>query len=207
MFTQVFPGMKPEIHTILLFGVDQAGRTTPSTTIEVFTRPYALTTVSGIIMPPTLALSSSAINQGDPVTVSGNAIPDRKVIIFSEPPLNSYEVYADIAGQYSFTISDTAGLDFGDHKVYAFVQDEFGGQSLMSHSAFFKVVDSSSGNEGEPPTWDISQGDLNGDTGVNLADFAILLYYWGSTRPEADINGDGLVNLADFSIMMFYWEG
>ena len=49
--------------------------------------------------------------------------------------------------------------------------------------------------------------DLNGDGRVNLADFSILLYYWGTSNPTADLNGDGVVDLSDLSILLYYWTG
>jgi len=49
--------------------------------------------------------------------------------------------------------------------------------------------------------------DLNCDNSVNLVDFSILLYNWGTDDSIADINKDGNVGLADFSIMMYYWTG
>ena len=49
--------------------------------------------------------------------------------------------------------------------------------------------------------------DLNGDGKVNLADFSILLYYWGTSTPLADLNGDGKVDLQDLSILLYYWTG
>jgi hypothetical protein len=48
---------------------------------------------------------------------------------------------------------------------------------------------------------------LNADKKVNLTDFSILLYNWGTKNPCADQNHDGNVNLIDFSIMMFNWTG
>ena len=49
--------------------------------------------------------------------------------------------------------------------------------------------------------------DLNGDNKVNLADFSILLYYWGTSSPLADLNSDGKVDLTDLSILLFNWTG
>ena len=49
--------------------------------------------------------------------------------------------------------------------------------------------------------------DLNKDGRVNLTDFSILLYYWGTDNACADQNQNGIVDLVDFSIMMFYWTG
>jgi hypothetical protein len=49
------------------------------------------------------------------------------------------------------------------------------------------------------------RSDLNCDGRVNLADFSILMYYWGTSWTPADTNKDGIVGLPDFSIMMFDW--
>ena len=58
---------------------------------------------------------------------------------------------------------------------------------------------------GALPVEDISEGDLNCDSIINLTDFSILMYYWGTTDDTADINEDDIVNISDFSIMMYYW--
>jgi hypothetical protein len=49
--------------------------------------------------------------------------------------------------------------------------------------------------------------DLNNDGKVNLVDFSILLYHWGTDHAIADLNSDGRVNLTDFSILLFNWTG
>ncbi len=51
------------------------------------------------------------------------------------------------------------------------------------------------------------EADLNHDGRVNLTDFSILLYYWGTDNTCADQNQNGNVELIDFSIMMYYWTG
>ena len=50
--------------------------------------------------------------------------------------------------------------------------------------------------------------DLNGDRLVDIRDFSILLYNWGTPKdPRADLNSDGVVNLIDVSIMLYWWTG
>ena len=44
--------------------------------------------------------------------------------------------------------------------------------------------------------------DLNGDGRVNLVDFSILLFYWGTNNECADQNLDGTVDLIDFSLQL-----
>jgi hypothetical protein len=49
--------------------------------------------------------------------------------------------------------------------------------------------------------------DLNADGKLNLTDFSILLFHWGTDHAIADLNSDGRVNLTDFSILLFNWTG
>jgi hypothetical protein len=203
-FSQTFPGISPVVHNIIIFGTDPLNRSTSSTAIEVFTRAYEITSVTGIIMPPTLSLNKETIFRGEELVVTGMAVPAFKVIVFAEPPVRTYETDALADGNFTLTFSDTQTLDLGDHKVYVLVQDTFGSQSLFSVTLFFKVIEEQTVPPG--PTCDISKADLNCDLTVSLIDFSILLYYWGTNSPEADINKDGSVNLIDFSIMMFYWN-
>ncbi len=48
--------------------------------------------------------------------------------------------------------------------------------------------------------------DINCDGRVDLVDFSILMFNWGTPKnPAADLNQDGSVDLVDFSIMMYWW--
>lgn len=205
-FAQVFPGMAEAVHTITITGYDIYNRTTPPTIVQAFTRMHELTTISDIILPPTIELNTNRITPGEAIEISGRGTPDYRAMIFTEPPLNSFEVDVNDLGEYQYTFSDTSNLELGDHKIYALLQNLIGSQSLFSNTLFFRVI---SGEEepGEEPVCNISRGDLNCDDLVDLVDFSILLFYWGSNEGLADINNDGTVNLVDFSVMMFYWQG
>jgi hypothetical protein len=56
-----------------------------------------------------------------------------------------------------------------------------------------------------------SNSDLNRDGKVNLVDFSILVFWWGTpggnSNPPADINSNAKVGLEDFSILLFNWSG
>lgn len=54
----------------------------------------------------------------------------------------------------------------------------------------------------------VDRVDLNGDRKIDMRDFSILLYYFGSTGTDfgsSDFNGDGKVTMADVSILLYYW--
>ena len=95
---------------------------------------------------------------------------------------------------------NTVDLANGDYKIKARTTIEQAGTS-----EFGQVLDLAVGGAVEAG---LCEGaDLNGDGRVNLTDFSILLYYWGTDDECADQNKDGTVDLTDFSIMMYYWTG
>jgi len=54
----------------------------------------------------------------------------------------------------------------------------------------------------------LSMIDLNGDNRIDMADFSILLFYYGQSGSQIafiDFNRDGIVDLADVSILLYYW--
>ncbi|KKQ94647.1 MAG: hypothetical protein UT18_C0009G0058 [candidate division CPR2 bacterium GW2011_GWC2_39_10] len=205
-FSQIFPGINPVQHTIIIFGTDSVNRTTSPVTIEAFTRVRELTIVSGVLMPPTMSIDKDQITQGESLTISGMGVPGHMIIIYTQPaPDESYQTAPELDGAWSHTITDTSSFEIGVHSVWAIDQDIFGGQSLYSRTLDFRVTQALPPNPGPP--CDIEKGDLSCDLLVNIVDFSILLYYWGTNNGVADINADGSVNLIDFSVMMFYWQG
>lgn len=53
-------------------------------------------------------------------------------------------------------------------------------------------------------------GDINGDSRVDLLDLSVFASYWGQSKPDealTDLNGDGIVDLLDLSVIASYWEG
>ncbi len=202
LFSQVFNGLQPGDHTISLYGVDASGRTTSILTLEVYTPIYQQTSVSNLLLSPTIQISATQIQQGDDLIVSGTAVPSGDLTIFTESPLRSYYATVDSSGDWDYTITNTSEYIPSDYIVYSLVQSG-SLQSLVSTALGFQV--SSTGVTPTPAGCDVSQGDLNCDDNINLTDFSILMFYWGTTQPAGDINSDGSVNLIDFSIMMFYW--
>ncbi|MGI5827888.1 MAG: dockerin type I domain-containing protein [Patescibacteria group bacterium] len=203
-FTKLLLGLDPGTHNITMYGVDLDNRTTSILPIEVQTPIYQQTTVSDLLLSPTIEIDATEVTQGDPLIVSGSTIISGDLSIFTESPLRTYYATADTSGNWDYTIDNTSEYIPGDYRIYSLVQNGTGSQSLFSNSLQFSVLPSS-GPTPSPPGCGISQGDLNCDSHTNLTDFSILMYYWGTTSASADINSDGTVNLIDFSIMMYYW--
>ncbi len=167
----------------------------------------AVTNISNILLPPTIELlSERSLDAGDPLLLSGQSVPevDLNTVVNSEHEIIS-ETVTDAEGFWDMEV-DTSSLEEDIHTARA---------------QFFTVLDGSEVSSGfsQALTFfigDVVEGfvgpsDLNVDGSVNLTDFSILLFHWGTdggdSDPPADINLSGEVNLTDFSIMIFNWTG
>ncbi len=209
-FTNSFPGLPSGEHTIVIYGSDLDNHITPGVYLEnLFMVTQTTVSVSNVLIPPTISIDKEEIQQGETINVLGRGAPDHTSIVFTEPPLQSHEALTDSSGIYQYSIEDTIDFEYGDHKVYALLQNELGAQSRQSIMLFFRVGSAGDPGDNGGEQCSIIRGNLDcdADNQVNLTDFSILLYYWGSGSASSDINGDGVVNLIDFSIMMFYWNG
>jgi hypothetical protein len=113
--------------------------------------------------------------------------------------LRTASTTADSAGNWSASLN-TSGLSLGQYNVKT--------RSVFadgSSSGFSLPLPIGIGQEAAPDL--AARADLNKDGKVNLIDFSILLFSWGTSDIIADINLNGKVDLTDFSIMIFYWTG
>lgn len=163
----------------------------------------AVTTVRGILLPPTLRANATEINPGDTVTFSGQAAPNVTVELYIDDSIVE-STTANASGQWEITYT-TTGLSAAEHLAKArFIS---GTGSLTSQSSFSTAITLFVGVEGRSTT----PSDLNRDGEVDLIDFSILIFWWqtagGNSNPPADINGNGNVGIEDFSILLFNWTG
>jgi len=197
-------GLDPGDYTFQIVSTDGQQRQSSSVPISAFLLSGGITSITGIILSPTITVSDDEIVRGDPITISGSARPLSLVTIYTESPLRSYEITSDLDGAWSYTLpsAETESYQPGEYRARAVVQDSIGNRSLDSPTVTFRVLAPQTDPDNPPPLCDISKGDLNCDTKVNLTDFSILLSNWRTNKRRADINADGTVNLVDFSIMM-----
>ncbi len=171
-----------------------------NTTFQVIQN--ALTTVSGVLLPPTIDALQKKVKQGEPITFLGEAVPLSQVATYFNASENAAGFTTASSGQWSIA-ADTSGLQNESfHSAKALFAIPGGGiqeKSGYSSSLSFYV--------GEADVGDIVSADLNKDGKVNLVDFSILLFHWGSDDILSDLNQDGKINLTDFSILLFNWTG
>ncbi len=165
------------------------------------------TVISGIFLPPTIAVDKSQVKRGDVITFFGTTIPDAEVKVFvhSETEIIK-KVSSDSSGVWLAKL-DTSDLEYGEHmaKARASTDEDI---SEYSDVLAFKVGNVSVLVSDDHKT---PKGDINKDGRVNLVDFSIAAFWYkkrvNSESKKADINGDGVVDLKDFSIMAYYWTG
>ncbi|HTY40137.1 MAG TPA: hypothetical protein VMC43_03565 [Candidatus Paceibacterota bacterium] len=195
--------LTPGVATFGFWATDQSGLKSISLNTTLTIVAGAVTTISGAFIPPTIALDKRQVAHGDKIVISGQSVPDVTIVthVNSDQEILS-STSTDDLGRWKIPF-DTTPLKTEDfHTAQAHFEISTGGslvKSQLSQSVTFYVGQNSVGKK--------FLADLNGDGKVNLVDFSILLYHWGSAGPIGDINGDGKVDLADFSIMLFYWTG
>ncbi|HBA36938.1 TPA: hypothetical protein DCZ15_03645 [Candidatus Falkowbacteria bacterium] len=188
-----------------IYAEDNKGNRSSLLTFPTSVIVGATAQVSGIFIPPTIAIDKREVKQGDDIVISGRSVPNGEITIAvnSETEFLN-KVTADATGAYFYNLNTTA-LKKGQYftKSQAAI---VGGISSFGKAIGFSVGDknlvmSSSDNA--------MKGDVNGDRRVNLVDFSIVAYWHKRSGPpvKVDLNGDGAVTLADLSIVAFYWTG
>ena len=188
------------IYTFSVWAEDKEGRRSTTFSFTATVTSGMTTTISNIFLPPTIELEKTGVKKGEVLNILGQSAPQSEITIKINSP-----------GEIIKTVTTTAGGDWGypfnttpleDGVHFAKAKANLNGLlSSYSNVLVFYV-----GKEVAPGK--VKSADLQGDVRVNLVDFSILLYNWGTPRnTKADINDDGWVNLVDFSIMMHQWTG
>ena len=194
-------------YTYTLYATDQNGIRSPSLGFEQVISKNVISTVSGLIIAPTIQQSLVSVKQGDMVTFSGYSAPNVSVTLtFSGKSAFTRLTNSNASGLYSYSLS-TSDLQKGEYFVNSYSLVNFV-NSPLSFSLRFIVGDQT---VVPPPTGDCRRSDLNCDGRVDLVDFSILLYFWEepdfTRNPRADIDKSGDIGLRDLSIMLYDWTG
>lgn len=169
-----------------------------------------LTTISDIVIPPTIEISTSSESV---LSTFGYSTPGASVDIWvysqslqkvDESNSKRYSTIAGDNGRWSknITLSDLKNDNYYI-KAKTIIQD-------INPSEFSQILKfNKSGEEivSEEVEGICPGSDLNGDGKVNITDFSILLYHWGGDDKCADQNSNGVVDLIDFSILLYNWTG
>jgi hypothetical protein len=163
----------------------------------------AVTTITGVYIAPTIDIDKKSVVRGESVKIYGTTVPDTEVYVHINSPKEFVEqTSAAQTGNWELNFN-TDPLDEEFHTAKALFHMASGANVIKS--GFSKSISFHVGKVGGEAA--CPEGDLNKDGRVNLTDFSIMLYNWGTDNPCADQNQNGVVDLIDFSIMMYYWTG
>lgn len=199
------------VFTFTLWSEDLLKRRSANYSTTFYIDSGTQTTVANVIIPPTISINLTSFENGTPLEVSGITAPKGKVEVWLSPKkegkINDTEIVklespANNTGQWNISFV-TTNLVSGEYYVKARTALKEG----IDKSGFSQSLPLNIGQSVQQDTGTCAGADLNRDGKVNITDFSILLYYWGSNNACADQNKNGKVEIADFSIMMYYWTG
>ncbi len=175
---------------------------TVNTTFDV--TQGAVTNLNGILIPPTIRTGTATVNPGAIITLTGQTVPNVNVEVSIDNGARVLTTTSNASGQWSVDF-DTSTVSAATHNAKA--RFNTGTGVLKTESTYGTALSLNVGVEGQAT----SNSDLNRDGKVNLIDFSILIFWWGTpggnSNPPADINGNARVGLEDFSILLFNWTG
>jgi hypothetical protein len=210
IFGAFLPDLTQGVYTFSLWSPDSAGRKSSTYSTTFWLDDGTQSILSDIFLSPTLSVEKNSYNAGESIFLSGESTPGANIeaYIFSKEAkdfkensaVKKFSGQASVDGAWSLT-ADTAEIPGGNYVIRARAVNSDGKESEYSQN--FEVSIGAA-----PVSAAACEGaDLNGDGKVNLTDFSILLYHWGTDNECADQNKNGRVEIADFSIMMYYWTG
>jgi hypothetical protein len=183
---------------------DVSGLKSTLLTLTFRVASQSITTIQNVYLSPTIDVDKTQVNKGDPIKIFGQSAPLVNISIHINSTVERIaSTTSGSLGEWSLSY-DTSPLEEDFHTAKALVH--LNSPSGLIESDFSRSVSFYVGKN-VPVKGKCGIGDLNCDNAVNLVDFSILLYNWGTSDATADINKDGSVGLADFSIMMYYWTG
>jgi hypothetical protein len=193
-------------YTFQAYTTDSSGTDSASYASSLSLGQATNNSISGILIPPTIELSKSTIQFGDPLTVSGEGMPNTpiSVVVQIQSPTaggsgtHLYTASSTVTGSWQVPIDTSA---FADGSYIVTAREIQSSQSASGYSTPAPLT------VGAGQLSCSASTDMNKDGKVNLIDFSIFLTDWATTGPAGDFNCDSQVNLADFSIMLFNWTG
>lgn len=200
LFQAVIPNIERGTYTFSVYSLDAKGRKSATYSTVLAVGQATNNVVSGIVLPPTIAVENDSVGIGEKFDMFGAAAPNATVdiLIAQAGSTNTKQYTASTTGSGSWSVA-VDGLSSGTYRIR--------GRTLLgvSQSDYGTSLYLGVGQDASP---DLSnRSDINHDGKVNLVDFSIMLSFWNTDNEPADINSDGIVNLADFSILLFNWTG
>lgn len=182
-------------YLFVLRAVDKDGRESGITSFDVdFFANKGYFMATDIFIPPTLDFENALVIHGANLKILGYALPQSTIEIEVDGIIKK-ETEADENGHFVFFLNTTS-LQLGEHSIRVKQVDVLNlGNSVISTSKIFRVS-----------SLEYPKADLNNDNIVDITDWSVFLFWWGSDdvqeRAKIDLNEDGVIDIVDFSIFL-----
>ncbi len=205
-FKKLVQGLERGSYTFSMYATDAKGARSSTYASTVFLRAGTVNELAGVVMPPTVRVVSDEVTPGAPIIAYGYAVPYSTLTLSlalrgtgSTVVLVQSTTTASSKGLWQLSLP-TRGIARDVYTLLATVTTEEGGKSNVSAPLSVGI--------GVAPAENLClRADINSDTRIDLVDFSIMLFLWGTNSAIADIDRSGLVELTDFSILLFCWSG
>lgn len=178
---------------------------TYTTTFQV--TQNAVTNVGNIYIPPTIRAMVKRLAPGALLSLDGTTVPNSSVSILTDKnKIPAMTATSSSNGSWEMKLSTQGLTPEIYHQIMPYFEMSQGAGSVRAKSGTGIALNIFVGNN-EVNSDRKTKTDFNNDGKVNLTDFSMLLYRWGSSDPTCDLNNDGKVNIADFSVLLFNWTG
>ncbi len=137
-FSKRFTAQTAGLHQIKIYAKDSAGVTSSTVTQSLSLTGQTETSLSNVILPPTISLDKSTVAQGETVTVSGRTAPAATVAIFVFETRIANVTSSAANGAWSYSL-DTSSISLGDQRIYAKTTTTEGYQSQTSQTLTLKI--------------------------------------------------------------------
>jgi len=176
---------------------DRDGRKTGIISFNANLRTSSLIEATNIFVPPTLSFASQTVSVNSEVVAVGYAAPQSVI---------GYEIDGEAVGEgvanadgYHTLSYDISGYTLGDHSMRARQSDAVADEDQrISNFSFLQTFKIS--------TLVYPAADFNNDSKVNITDWSIFLFRWGSEEDDlhndVDLDKNGIIDIADFSIFL-----
>lgn len=207
-FTVPLRNIVPGTYTFTLLAKDTNGLKSSQVTYTIMIESGIVTTVTGIIMPPTITTDKTEVKLGDTITFSGTSIPNTEVTlnIFARNGVFKTAL-ANASGTWTYALS-TSNYETSDYNAKA--RTKIGAEyTLYSDTILFTIGNKNTSRKKGLLSLINARCDLNNDSRVNLLDFSIMAFWYKRLGfpAKVDLNSDGRINLTDLSILAYCWTG
>jgi hypothetical protein len=173
---------------------DKDGRKTGFISFGVDLQKQNEIVARNIFVPPTLGVLDALVSKGEEVQLVGYAAPGNSIEYELHDIIHKAGV-SDDSGFYTITL-DTTEFDFADHYVRVRQGTPSGDEkSNFSQTGIFRVSELT-----------FPRADFNKDEKVDITDWSVFLFRWGSEddalKEKIDLDNNGKVDIADFSIFL-----